>query len=73
MLGYFLKTRNTSQDAILFFDYEKDCEEIHPCLLLKEDGKVKDQIDFDSLSISEIQELIDYLKMRLSILNDKDR
>jgi len=61
-LCYCITAKNSSQNMRLFVDKQKD-EEITLTLTGEHDGK-EIQIDFDSLSVIDANDLADFIKAR---------
>lgn len=62
-LGYGLRAVNSNANLTLLIAAERD--ELDICLFGEKDGKTL-QIDFDSLSITEVKDLISFLNIRVA-------
>lgn len=64
MLGITLRAVNSNEDLRLEIYYDKHNNDFSTAILGKYDGK-DIQIDFNSLSVEEMQDLVSFLQLRL--------
>ncbi len=66
-LSFGLYCKHTKGEAQLFLHGGDSYEnKLHFCLLINEDGKNLEQIDFEDLPVDSMQDFIDFMQFRLN-------